>query len=495
MVTKLSCRPMPSFDFGTNHDLGRKTGTIAELLKEINLEYNPKSGEPANFRSLKRVLDLIQELTGEPVPSSTAPVALSALKAIKLLFLANHKSTRKRHLIGLIEPPSAATPATMEFCTGTTVSRDKEGAEIINSLIDALAREIDPAKLNQLAELAEPTETATFAEAFISHIERTNDVVYRILSDDVADSRGQANAYYALSRSIDPMRYRRSHDERFPVHETVHCHLLTLGLQHFILHHRAFIRSTLSKSGINPIEEQCTHLCNTLGEIRNAPVDPREKLLSVNEFPTLVAVFHKELNALVKAATGLDTRKERFFENIPLAQAILASYGYRSHDESSLEVRLLSIFDIVAALCSVRHQQEAGTEYVPYWPGQKSPGTSPQAMFKKGMRKADPHQHQGVAQIYLYRFGEYQATFANAIESYRAWMAYQISRLDGYARILQIREIGGIVASARHFDEMCLQEAKRIAFEHASRKFLHHSRMDMEMGSVHHGEVEAGLPT
>lgn len=469
VVPKQKGQFKPRFDFVSDSDLDQpKTGTVAELLNEINREYNPDSSELAYFTSLDRVLGLIHEITGVAVPSSTTPVPLSTLKTIKLLFLTNHKN--KRHLIGLIEPPSADNPATMEFCTGTTVSRDKKGAELIYSLMSALEREIAPEKLAQLSELAAPRDLASFSEALTSHIEQTNDTVFGILSSQiVADSRGQANAYYALSKAIDSMNYRRSGDELTPAHEAMHCHLVTLGLQHFILHHRTFIKDILAKYRIKPIAGQCTHLCHALSELRKGPVDPNEKIVSVNDCAKLVAVYHKEFNSLVKDATGFDTPKTRFFENISLAQAILASYGYRSHDESDLDSKLLSVFDIVAALCSVRHQQKDGIDYIPYWPGQKSPGTSPQAMFKKGLRKNDPHQHQGVAQIYLYGFSEYQAAFTNTTESYRGWMAFQVSRLDAYARIFKLRQVCGVVASARHFDEMCLHEAERIASDYASR--------------------------
>jgi hypothetical protein len=358
----------------------------------------------------------------------------------------------------------------MEFCTGTTVSRDKTGAELIGSLVSELEREISPEKLAQLSELAAPGDMTSFSEALISHIERTNDIVVRIFRSQLVDSRGQANAYYALAKAIDSMNYRRRPGaDRTPAHEAMHCHLVTLGLQHFIFHHKTFTTEILAPYDINPIADQCARLCHALSELREGPVGSNEKLVSVNDFPTLAAVYHKEFNALVKAATGFDTRKTRFVENIPIAQAILASYGCRSYDESNQDAKLLSILDIVAALCSVRHQQESGIEYIPYCHGQKNLGTSPQAMFKKGLRENDPHQHQGVAQIYLYRFAEYQAAFTNTTESYRGWMAYQVARLDAYARIFNLREIGGVVASARHFDGMCLQTAERTASDYASR--------------------------
>lgn len=78
MVAQSKDQDSPRFDFGPNIDpVQPRTETVAELLKEINREYNPKSGEPANFKSLDRVLGFIHEITGEAVPNLTAPVPLS----------------------------------------------------------------------------------------------------------------------------------------------------------------------------------------------------------------------------------------------------------------------------------------------------------------------------------------------------------------------------------------------------------------------------------
>jgi hypothetical protein len=74
-----------------------------------------------------------------------------------------------------------------------------------------------------------------------------------------------------------------------------------------------------------------------------------------------------------------------------------------------------------------------------------------------------PYMHQGVFQIYFYRFNEYLAAFTERTESHNAWLKYRISRFDAYARILKIYDINGIVASAHHFDYLCVQEAMAIS--------------------------------
>lgn len=450
------------YDFGSKLDPeGTQTGTIRELLKEINKNYDPIGGEQATYNSLKRILGFIHLFTEDDFTDLDKPVPLSVLKTIKLLLFTGRGS--KRNLIDLIEPPTEENPATMEFCSGTTISRDKVGSEMIRSMTESLALDIASEKLAQFDELARPNERASFAERLNSHVEQTNDVISQLFNDwQPQDSCAQAKSYRSLSKKIDVMRYIRASDFITPVHESIYCYLKSLGLQHFIAHHRTFIRTVKISDQINSIHGESVHLCATFSSIKGETVSLEEKIVSVRDFPKMVAIYHKEFNSLVKAATGLVTRKKRFVENIKFAQVILASYGYRCHDESNIDARILSLIDIVAALCSVRYQQDKRTEYDPLWSGRESQGTSPQRLFEKGLRKNDPHQHQGVAQIYLYRFSEYQAAFKGMSESYHEWMVYQVSRLDAYHRILQLNDINLITTSAYHFDEICKQEAMYI---------------------------------
>ena len=469
MGTRRKPEHLARFNFGSNPDPENlQFGTLSELLNEINLEYKPKSGEAASFDSLERELGLIQQITGETIPSQTVHVPLPALKAIKLLFLA--KKGSKRHLIGLIESPSADNPATMEYCSVTTVSRDKDAAKHIQLLIDTLELEIAPDKLAALNEMLGAKENTSTAEKLGGHVEKTNDVISQLFNERMSgDNLGQANGYYKLAKKVDAMQYRTTGQLQTPAHESLYCHLQTLGFRHYILHHRKFIEQTHVNQRINAIEEQIKRVCRTLTDIRGSAVHGNEKIISVNDFPKLAAVYHREFNALVLAATGLSTRKNRFIDNIGIAKVILASYGCRSYDEPHPDAKILSLLDLVAALCAVRYQQqkELKTKYSPFWHGQVSQGDNPERHLKKGLRKNDPHQHQGVFQTYYYRFSEFLAALANRTESHNGWMAYQLSRLDVYDRIIRFNDINCIVASSRHFDHMCLAEAERIVEDYS----------------------------
>lgn len=451
------------FDFGSNLDSeGNQTGTISELLSEINQTYNPRSGEPANFKSMKPTRDFIKKAIGINFRNTTNNISLSKLKTIKLLFMTNHEG-KKLNLLSRILPPTARNRPTMESATGSTIARDKSGARLIQILSNHLATEIDPEKLKSLDDFLHSTGNYTTAQRLNAHIERTNDEIYRLLTHWLrGNNLPLANAYYRLAKEIDRAGYKKTKDHCTPLHESVFAYLQGLGFIHFALHHRSFIKEIRVKHPIHSISVETKALCQALGASSGTIVLPDRNIFSVNNFHHLVAGYPKEINFLVHAATKLDTRKKTLFENTLRAKKILAMHGLRCYDETDLDAPLLSLSDIIAALCSVRYQQKVKTKYAPYWSGQVSQGKDPQRHFDRISDPSDLYQHQGVAQIYLYRFSEYRASFTNTTESFSAWMAYQISRFDAYVRILQLNDIKGIIASSLHFDEFCLQEAMSI---------------------------------
>lgn len=455
------------FDFGTAPDAqGTQTWTIAELIDELNHENSySSSGAPAkgsnsqgsaiNAKSLERTLAFIQQATGQTFTSATEQLPLDTLKTIKLLY--NKNDASDRHLFALLDPPRGSSRPTMEFSTTSPIARDKAGAAIIWSICDELAKEIDPGKREAFDALL-PTP-----EGLNLHIEQTNDAIYQLLTDRLsADQVRLTRVYQGLADEIDRFRYEKTTDLKAPLHEAMYCYLRGLGFDHFVIHHRSFMDHIKVKHPIQPIDELVDDLCRSLSEIKQSIIRPTDKVVSVKDFPMLVACQTKDFRALVKLATGLDTRKDVLLQNLPSAQRILISYAYRCFDESDMDAHLLSVLEIVAALCSVRYQQAVRTEYKPYWHGQEDQGTSPQRHFDKAMDPDDPFQHQGVVMIYLYRFHEFLHAFLKTTESIDAWMNVQLARLDGYVRILSLQDIGTIPVVAEHFDHMCMAAAKEI---------------------------------
>ncbi len=130
------------------------TGTISELLREINAERKPLNGEGVTFKSLKLTLAFIENITGYAIENIDVPIPIRTLKVVKLLFSENEKCSL--HLFRLLRRPEAGKKPTMEFCTATTIPRDekaKEGARIISVLSAAFAEDIAEDKIHLLEQM------------------------------------------------------------------------------------------------------------------------------------------------------------------------------------------------------------------------------------------------------------------------------------------------------------------------------------------------------
>lgn len=470
MATKAKNVYTPRFDFGSNLDPdGKQMSTIKELLAEINYENgktieggdgeakeSSEDGAHATFKSLSITLGFIKQITGKAPSTITEKLPLSTLKIIKLLYVANDNSDIQ--MFNLMGPPIPGDETTtMEFNTTSTIARGKRGAAVIHSVAERLASEINPEKRQAFDRLMLSSETLN------AHIECTNDEINQHLSRQFAcDDPGLAMAWRQLTKLVDETRYIKTSTPA-PMNEAIFAHLRSLGFVHFALHHRTFIDDIWVKNPLRSITDPAIALCQKLKAMNEGVVLPHEKFRSVNDFDQLVTNYLKDFTSLVKAATGLDTRKYRMLENIRPAKRILSSYGHRCYNETNLDAPVLSILDIVAALCSIRYQQDVKTEYTPYWMGQASQGKDPQRHFDSKQDPDDPFQHQGVIQIYLYRFQEYLSAFTGTVDSFHAWMGFQVARFDAYARILQLNDISAIIASVNHLDEYCSHHAMAIS--------------------------------
>jgi len=218
--------------------------------------------------------------------------------------------------------------------------------------------------------------------------------------------------------------------------------------------------------------------CQLVNEEKKSNLFPAMMVFSVNNFHHLIFGWPKEVAALVKDATGFDTSFMLLKKNTVRSRILLASYAYRSFDSSDHDAKILSVHDIVAALCSFRYQQEAGDDYKPYWHGQSEQGKDPQRLFDKGLRKNDTHQHQGVLHIYLNRFYEFRASFNGTTLQHHAWMQYQVSRLRAYLRLVELNDIVALVTGIKTLNFLCMDRAKDIVINHihtTSKNLFHNT--------------------
>ena len=456
-----------------NFARSEETGTIHELLKELNIEFQKENGEEIKFESLEGVLDFIKNVTGIAIENDKSQIPLKTLKTIKLLFIKNDESNAQ--LFRKLASPRFSEKPTMEFSTTSTISRDKETAEIINSLIKTLALEISPDKINLHSNILVKSEEHSIAEKIQVHIERTDIEIGNILINNCKnDSKLLADNYYYLANTIESLKLQRKEKNPItPVNEAIFVHLNTIALQHFIPHLKCHIKDIKIKHPVNPIIPEASEFMDSIQTTSSMENDPSKRIFSINNFYRIVFAYPDEISALVKKATGIDTEKRQLRRNTVRARNLLIIHGARLISELDRNTSIFSLLDIIAALCAFRYQQEYSMEYKPFWIGQVDQGKSPQkhyengfgikgGKFKEDINRNDLYQHQGVFMLYYYRFCEYQATFNDTKETYDAMIAYKLARLSAYEQIIQCNSIIELWFAAISFDSFCRESAYNV---------------------------------
>lgn len=470
--------------------------TVKDLLEEINADSNRVPGAEVTFRSLSRALDFVQEVTGVIVKSKTELVDIQTLKVLKLLFTmsdkrVDEKGKRKniRNIFSLLQRPEEPEKsqrgnsnfvkkrgrATMESCTGTTIPRDPLGEALIGELVTALSIDIDPEKLatmeavlsapglfgSEQAEALSGTsaaidralqdgtkpksihETRSDAEKLLDHLALGSGAVEDLLFRQFGgDDNLLASAYRMITSQISKYGIRRLGRTEVPVHEALYIHARTLGLQHFILHHRAYI-ADIHVDKIHCIEDEVWLFCEEASKTYEVSFGPRDYVVSLARFDEFANIHVSQMMALVELATGWVTPAKAPEKDVQRAQKVIKFAVYRRYDRCPPEEVRICILDIIAALCSVRYQQEIKTEYSPYWESQQSQGSSPERMLDVFEFDADPEfgLHQGVLMLYHNRYKDYLAAFTGTSESHKAFREFELCRFDGYLAATQSRSL------------------------------------------------------
>lgn len=452
----------------TNH--ASRTSTANDLIRELNDKHARRSGEEITFESLRELLKFIDASIGIKVSNGDQPLPIDTIRTIKLLFLANERDGR--HMYRLLAPPGSKP--TMEFSTATTVSRDSKASELIASLIHSLSKEVDPTRLERLSELLGAEEFKTTAEKLVILAGRTSDHVERILTSSLGgDGQLLAEAYEELADDLESIGFQEREHPHHSASEAMLMYLETLAFRHFVLHYPQHLKATLVATALGASPKVLEAYCKSIRIEERLRPNPYVKSFSVNSFHHLVLCSPKEITAAVRAATSLNGRSDSIIKNTARAKALLMTYAYRSLNISDPDDPILSVCDIVSALCSFHYQQRTGGPYEPYWHGQKTQGSDPQRHFDKGLRKQHPHQHQGVAQIYLNRFYEYRAAFSGTTQSYHSWMEYQVSRLSAYMHASKTNDISTFIDGIHRVDALGIDHAHEIAIRNARGRQEH----------------------
>ena len=528
------------FDFKSD----REVATVRHLLEEINDEINARLKEihdqkkhegvqadstndvpEITFRSIAKALQFVKEISGVEIKSEVEEVDIRTLKAIKLIFNKSDKRVdgsgerkNSRNIFSLLQRPKKPEKnpgesdrpkkqrgrATMESCTGTTISRDPLGEALIAEIVSALSLSIDPEKLAMMetvlaapglcgSEQAEALsgasaawghalhdqmrpkkvrETRSDAEKLLDHIALGTGAVEDLLFREFGgDDRLMASVYRMITKEISKYGFSRLGRTEVPVHEALYVHVRTLGLQHFILHHRAFLADIHVAEPVNTIDKEAWLFCEDAHEEHGALFGPTDHEVPLASFEEFIQPYLNRLMALVELASGLTTPETAYEKNVGRAKKILEWAVYRRYDRYPPEGVRVCILDAVAALCSVRYQQEPGkkTKYAPYWESQQSQGTSPERMLDAIDEDSEFGLHQGVFLLYYTRYKDYLAAFTSTSESHRAFADFELCRLDAYQAAMQSRSLMEFQAATLGIDNLGLIHALDIVYANLPR--------------------------
>jgi hypothetical protein len=493
MASKTKDNYTPRFNFGGNLDpLGEQTGTIKELLSELNYENDHSlSGafaekvvrrtvpndnhagdnaddsivETITAESLERTLRFIRQATGRTFSGTTKPLSLSALKTIKLLYTKDDDS--RIQLFRCITRPGNGEDPTMEFHITEGSTRNDYVVKIVNELIDTLALDIDDTRLRKI-------ETSLLTSSkLLQCIERENaDILGPIYRQFGSDSNAFTDALRFLTASIADHRPRTWETSR-SLSELLYTYLRTLPFFHWV---GEVTTATLKQAAIAipvaHIHEEIEQFCRSLSTQTGEDIHGDTPVTSIDHFPAFATQHVVAFSKLIESATSIRSERRDLLRILDEANKVLHAYVFHQWHRTPTHVINLSVTDCVAALCTIRHQQKVKTTYTASWIGQDQyEQTTTRLLSHLGddrpIDELYDHDYipQGATQILHYRFAGFHAAFAGLRERHQAWLDFQMVRLQRYADCLVSNDVDCINRELSDFHSLCqlyaIQAARR----------------------------------
>ncbi|WP_234401054.1 hypothetical protein [Xanthomonas sp. CFBP 7912] len=473
--------------YPSRFDLGHPSGgtaehaTVSELIQHLEKESQPineeqRSGRTSasklrgeltrrSKRDLNTVLKGIRETTERVIDIGQSEQPLVNLKVINLL----HQLTRTRsnRLFQLIDPPEHVnrtkrarhvTSHTLEFKDAYPDSRNPDATLLIADLMAYLSAEIDSIRLAQIDAATPPLPE------ILQMIENQNARLGRQLRGHGNGEQSQhAAAYNSLTSAIDAYTFSPQPTQS-RLDETLYTYLRTLRFRHYVGGFEQTMALAVIKGTVTSIAQEMSALCDQISDRWGFRLELHDKVLSINALPDFIAQWKPELLALVECATGLT--RSRNADQIKHAGKLLNLYTYFEHRTRDLNAKLLSVWDCVAALCTIRHELAVKTQYSPYWYGQKSQGNN-LLMHLNAKRSIeslyqDDYVPHGVNQILYQRYNNMLSALIGIGEIHEARMAFRLSRLKQHAKILRFNDATLIRAELQRLDQYCTEKATLI---------------------------------
>lgn len=434
---------MPLFDFGSNHEPnGKITGTIKELLEELNYENfktatgthakkGNSNGTAVTFDSLNGVLAFLDEVTDMGTPNLAQNVPLSTLKTIKLLYVTN--DDKDTQLFRLLKSPLRGGKPTLEFYTTESSLRNQKGVAIVGRLLSTLSTEVDPAVLRKV-----DVSLLTYPKLLECIAEENLEILEPIHARHRGHPASITKAFIRLAESLNSYESTKPKTRR-PIHEAVYIYLRALPLLHFVKEDQYIDGLALVKEPINAVLNEIELFYSKVFGTTDTENWHNKPIMSVKSFPLFVDANALELAKLIQRATGISSERRDIMKIRNASSKVLCTYVFHEWNIIPLDTVNISVIDCIAALCTIRHQQKVKTKYSAYWQGQTQQdiGTSilRQMDDSRGPEELFEHDYipHGINQIMFRRFSQFYAAFTGQLDRYLAWKKLEAVRLSKYA--------------------------------------------------------------
>ena len=430
------------------------TGTLKELLAEINYEYRPASGVEIKLEGLGGTLKFIRRFTAHEFNSINEPLPAQVLKTIKLLHVTNDESAGQ--MFRWLEIPGIDEKPSFEVRITGKPTRNDYMVKVLNDLLHSLESGISKNRLLRIE-----TSLLTPAKLLRCIQEENRNILVPLNTIPKNDDLSTIRALNFLTESINSYG-KRKFQSKAPLHEALYTYLRTLPFHHFVGEYKEVIETARIDTPAHSIRRELKAFCGDLSDQLGEPIASDTPVTSIDQFPLFVEENATTLRKLVKAAIDLDIRNDALPDVIPLSNKVLHSHVFHEWGETPLHATNLSAADCVAALCTIRHQQMVKTPYIPFWIGQGSKDRNRNRLLShldperriEDLYKED-YIPEGASQLLYERFRQFHAVIEGRVELHQAWMGFQMVRLDGYIRSLQFTDIDCIGAAVNDLNAYC----------------------------------------
>lgn len=481
------------FDLGSTQTACGRTGTIQELVADINGPRRKnlkgdKQGQKDKRDLLGPVLKGIRKLTGRSIASKRIEQPLTNLRVTKLL---HRLKARKGHLFNFIGPPRKPKHYTLEFRDAYPDPRNGAGTLLFSDLLCYVSVEICDKRLTRI------NRTVLSLPQTLLRIEKQNATISRTLSLRFPDDRqAKASAFRSLAEFINAYDPHHEHATN-PLDEALYTYLRTLRFVHFAGGYEQAIKKSAIPHGITPVESELESLYLSITTSMDRPIFRNTLVTSLSRLSELVKVQASQFINLIERATGIAVERRHLPKITERAKRILHLYCHIHLGEKDDDAVCLTVLDCAAALCTVHQEQSAKTGHQPYWHGQVTQADSVLLQLKihrpiEDLSAKDYVAH-GINQILYNRWCGMHAALVNTrdeLDYFDAWMSFQVARVKAYAQCLRSNDVDIISKTLSNFGMDCLGMAATCDVPRSSLTPSYFDRLDRWLSRSDEGAHE-----